>query len=99
MAASPTDGLSLETKAQFSVLQRRFVAGLPSRWLEIRTASDGASLQAALHRLAGSAGSYGYERIGQCAREAEALATQGASAALTRALAVLESEIGLAQEG
>ena len=99
MAASPTDGLSLEARAQFLVLQRRFVSGLPSRWLEIRDASDGRSLQLALHRLAGAAGSYGFEQIGLCAREAEALAMQGAAVALTRALRALELEIGLVHGG
>ncbi|MFZ4478375.1 MAG: Hpt domain-containing protein [Rhodoferax sp.] len=97
MAASLTDGVSPQIRARFLLLQRRFVAGLPGRWLEIRDAADGQSRLAALHRLAGSAGSYGLEGIGQCARDAEALALQGDSAALTRALRALEGEIGRVQ--
>lgn len=97
MAVPLTDGLSQEVKAQFLVLQRRFVAGLSSRWREIRDASDGPALQVALHRLAGSAASFGFGRIGQCARDAEVLALNGSSAALDQALALLESEIGLVQ--
>jgi HPt (histidine-containing phosphotransfer) domain-containing protein len=97
MAVPLTDGLSQEVQAKFLVLQHRFAAGLASRWWEIRDASDGPSLQAALHRLAGGAASFGFGRIGQCARDAELLAMNGSSAALEQALALLESEIGLAQ--
>jgi HPt (histidine-containing phosphotransfer) domain-containing protein len=88
--------MSLDTKARFMDLQRRFAAGLQKRWEEIRAADDGPSLQSALHRLVGSAASYGFERIGQCAREAEALAMLEPNAALSQALAQLESEIRLA---
>ncbi len=94
MAESPTDGLSPQIQAKFLLLQHRFRAGLQGRWLEIRDAPDGQSLASALHRLAGAAASFGFDRIGQCAHEAEALAVQGASAALAQALAVLEREIG-----
>ncbi len=98
MGAAPTDDLPSETRAQFMVLQRRFVAGLPLRWLEIRDAPDSLSMRSALHRLCGSAGSYGFERIGQCARAAEALASGESAAALAQALRVLETEIGLLQQ-
>ena len=98
MAAAPTDGLSSEAMAQFMVLQGRYVAGLPLRWLEIRDAPDRQSLRSALHRLSGSAGSYGFEGISQCARAAEALASGEGGAALAQALRVLETEIGRLQE-
>jgi HPt (histidine-containing phosphotransfer) domain-containing protein len=94
VAAPLTDGLPLETRAQFIALQQRFVAGLPKRWQEIRDAADSQSLRLALHRLAGSAGSYGFAHMGQCAREAEALLMQeGDRAALKCLLAELETEI------
>lgn len=97
MAELPTDGLSMEVKAQFLELQRRFASGLPGRWLEIRDADDGRSLESALHRLAGSAASFGFERIGRLAQEAQALALDGSSAALMQALAALEGEIRVVQ--
>ena len=97
MASSPSEGLSPTTQAQFEVLQRRFLAGLPARWQEIHAAAAPAALQAALHRLSGSAGSYGFERVSRCAREAESLATSGSHAALAQALSLLEAEIGMAR--
>lgn len=89
-----TEGLSPVQQNQFEALRQRFLAGLPARWAEILNAAESKSLQLALHRLAGSAGSYGFDRLGQCAREAEALAVSGASAPLSAALKVLEAEIG-----
>jgi HPt (histidine-containing phosphotransfer) domain-containing protein len=77
-------------------LQRRYVAGLPARWAEIKSAADFEALRQTLHRLAGSAGSYGFELLGQRAREAEKLVSSGPSMALTDALGLLETEVGLA---
>ena len=86
MAMSLTEGISLTTLKQFEVLQQRFVAGLPARWLEIIDAPDSASQQAALHRLCGSAGSFGFESICHLAREADMLATTGDRTALAQCL-------------
>lgn len=97
MASPLTEGLSPATQAQFEVLQQRFIAGLPARWQEIHGAAVPQTLQAALHRLSGSAGSYGFEGISQRAREAELLATSGSHAALAQALTLLEAEIGIAR--
>ncbi len=97
MASSVTEGLSASTLAQFKVLQQRFVAGLPARWREIEAAPTPQSLQTALHRLAGSAGSYGFERMSQCAREAESLAASAANGGLAQVLISLQDQIGKAQ--
>ena len=93
MAGGLTDGLSPSASAQFAALRRRYVAGLASRWTEIATARDRQTLLAALHRLAGSAASFGFERLGQCARDAEARVAQGNATALAAALDELQTEI------
>ena len=93
MAGGLTDGLSPSASAQFVVLRQRYVAGLGSRWTEIANAGDHRTLLAALHRLAGSAASFGFERLGQCARDAEARVAQGNAAALAAALDELQTEI------
>ncbi len=95
MAFSLTDGLSLATRQQFLALQLRYVAGLNARWLEISNALAPQAMQRKLHQLAGSAGCYGFERLGQCAAAAEILASSGAGVALTEALVVLKAEIDL----
>lgn len=93
MAGGLTDGLSSDVRAQFTVLRQRYAAGLASRWTEIDAAEDAQSLLAALHRLAGSAASFGFERLGHCARHAEARVTEGNAAALATALKELQTEM------
>jgi len=93
-ALSPAvEGLPPAAVAQFRVLQQRFVAGLPARWQEIDGADTQAMLISALHRLAGSAGSYGFKSLGQLTRHAEHLAHSNTSPELTQALAALDQEI------
>ncbi len=93
MAGEWNDGLSSDTRAQFAVLRQHYVAGLASRWAEIAAAQDTQTLVAALHRLAGSAASFGYERLGDCARLAESGAVGGDAAVLAATLGELQSEI------
>lgn len=93
MVLAPTDHLSAAQQAQFNDLRQRFVAGLAARWAQITDAPDEVSLQSALHRLAGSAGAYGFERLGRFAREGEAQSRAGAASALPPLLGLLESEI------
>jgi len=95
VASGLTDGLTSSTSAQFTVLRQRYVAGLASRWAEIASAEDTQTLLAALHRLAGSAASFGYERLGHCARRAEARASEGNAAALAAALEEIQTEMAL----
>ena len=85
--------------AQFQILKQRFIAGLAARWLEIDQADTNIALQSALHRLAGSAGSYGWESLGQLARRAESLAESGAASDLPLALATLARHIQQLQAG
>lgn len=97
MASELTEGLSAESLAQFKVLQKNFVAGLAVRWRAVTDAVAPRELQAQLHRLAGAAGSYGFDRMSQCALAAELLSKSAADATLALALARLEAEIKLAQ--
>ena len=89
MAPSPADGLPPAARAGFEALRQRFLAGLPERWREIETAPDGRALAAALHRLAGAAGSYGFDELGRAARAAEHLAAGGSAPLLAPVLADL----------
>jgi len=77
---------------QFEALQRKFVEGLRRRLEEIEAAPDTASQHAALHRLAGAAGAFGYEALGQLARTAM-LASRDTPHQLASALAALYSAI------
>jgi hypothetical protein len=80
-------------QAAFEQLRQRFLAGLPQRWHDIRTASDGAAQRAALHRLAGAAGGYGFSGLGEAARCAEALSESGDSRAMADAMARLRAAL------
>jgi HPt (histidine-containing phosphotransfer) domain-containing protein len=95
VASSLTEGLSLATLSQFKLLQQHFIAGLPARWQEIDHAAAPEFLQAALHRLAGSAGSYGFDKLSELARQAEALATNPPTAHVAQALMALKNELML----
>jgi HPt (histidine-containing phosphotransfer) domain-containing protein len=94
VAGGLTDGLTASTSARFAILRQRYVAGLASRWTEISTAANSQILLAALHRLAGSAASFGFDHLGQCARAAEARVNDGNAAALAAALDELQTAIG-----
>lgn len=87
------EGLPPAAVAQFRILQQRFVAGLPARWQEIDHAVSTTALQSALHRLAGSAGSYGFDGLAQLARRAEWVAQSGVPSDLPLALADLLRQI------
>jgi HPt (histidine-containing phosphotransfer) domain-containing protein len=86
VARAPADSLPPASRAGYAALRRKFLAGLPARWQEIEQALDPGARAAALHRLAGAAGSYGYDELGQAARVAERLSSGPAGPALTRAL-------------
>jgi HPt (histidine-containing phosphotransfer) domain-containing protein len=84
--AAPATGQPAAVQAAFTRLRAQFVAGLSSRWQEIEMAADATTQRAALHRLAGAAGSYGFVELGQAARAAEALFDDSVSAARDAAL-------------
>ena len=97
MASDLTEGLCAASLVKFKVLQHHFVVGLAERWRAVADAATATELQAELHRLSGAAGSYGFERLSQCARAAELSSTGAAKPALAQALALVEAEINLAQ--
>ena len=98
VASSQAEGLSLATQQQFEGLRQRFAAGLVLRWRDISQAADRPTQQALLHRMCGSAGSFGFDRLGQLAREAELLCASGDSAALAACLAQIDAEIKVATQ-
>ena len=90
VAPAPGEALSPAARAAWEALRVRFRAGLPERWREIAQAPDSVSCAAALHRLAGAAGGYGFEALGQAARAAERLSGGTPGPELDRALAEVE---------
>ena len=98
MTSSPADNLPLATQKQFEWLRQRFVAGLAARWRDIDQAANASALQTQLHRLSGSAGSFGFEHLGQLAREAEAHCALGNAAALAACLGQINVEINKATQ-
>lgn len=93
---SPAAGQPAAVQAAFLKLRDGFLAGLPQRWAAIEAAPSDAARQQALHRLAGAAGSYGCNALGEAARVAEqALAqTPGQGrAAFSAALQQLEQQV------
>lgn len=95
---SPADALPPETRAAFEALQARFRAGLAGRWGEIEGAASADDRVAALHRLAGAAGGYGFGEIGEAARAAERLAANGPGAELDAALETLRRLVFAAEQ-
>jgi HPt (histidine-containing phosphotransfer) domain-containing protein len=82
-------------QAAFEQLRQQFLQGLTGRWRDINEASTPGDRKAALHRLIGAAGSYGYAEISERAREAEHLleAPTIDAAALQQALDALRCEL------
>ena len=89
---SPAAGMPPAVQAAFQRLRGQFLAGLPARWQAIESAAPGAAQRDALHRLAGAAGSYGFEALGQAARQAERQCEAGGPVAAA-ALAALQAEL------
>jgi len=78
--------------ARFELIRQQFVAGLVRRAQEIDEAPDAESLRAALHRLAGVAGSYGYDHLGSLARTAMQTSESNLSTQVAEDLAQLKAE-------
>lgn len=94
--AEPAAGEPASVQAAFIRLRAQFVVGLGLRWRDIEAAGDTAAQRAALHRLAGAAGSYGFVELGQAARAAEALCEDGEPA--TRHAALSDALLALRQQ-
>lgn len=84
------EGLDPALAARFEAIRKQFVAGLAARQRDIDAAPDREALDAALHRLAGAAGGYGYGELGQLARQA---LQAGDASALAASLALLRQAI------
>jgi len=82
--------MNLAFADEFARIRRTFVQGLAKREAEIEQAPDRAALHAALHRLAGVAGAYGFEELGQLARSAMEATDGDGEADLPLALARLK---------
>lgn len=93
MAAPPSDALPPGTEQAFARMQASFCAGLQTRWMDITAATDDTARLAALHRLAGAAGSFGFPDLGQAAKRAELAATQADANALQVALLALQGVV------
>jgi HPt (histidine-containing phosphotransfer) domain-containing protein len=94
MAADPSpESPAPSLTAQFEQIRRTFVAGLERREREIDAATDPQTLQAALHRLAGAAGGFGYPVLGELAREALQASETGDMNRLSACLARLKAEL------
>ncbi len=89
----PPQALAPGLAAQFEQIRRQFVAGLPRREREIDDAPDAQALHAALHRLAGAAGGFGYPALGEFARQAMQACAAGDADRPTAALARLKAEM------
>jgi len=89
------DGLDAALAGQFEAIRRQFLAGLARRVHEIKTAPDADALRAALHRLAGAAGCYGYTTLCRTALAAIVAGQAGESVALAASLKQLKQEIAL----
>ena len=76
---------------QFAQLRRHFVEGLARREHEIDASADLVALHAVLHRLAGAAGAFGYEELGECARRVMHCVRAGDAAAVALQVAQLKS--------
>jgi HPt (histidine-containing phosphotransfer) domain-containing protein len=93
------EGLSEAHRAAFMQLRRQFSAGLAQRWAEIESASGSAAQAAALHRLAGAAGSYGFRQLDAQARLALQLVESGAAPTRVQAaLADLQAALARAAD-
>lgn len=93
MASSALDSLPPAARAQFALLQQRFVAGLASRRQEFSGGHVPQQMAAAAHRLAGAAGGYGFDALSACARDLERQCALADQPDLSRALALLHQEI------
>ena len=82
------DGFPADDGA-FELLRARFRAGLAERWRRIAQAATPDQCHAELHRLAGTAGSYGYEALGLAARHALEATRAADGAPLASALEAL----------
>lgn len=89
--------MDMHDDPEFQALIRDFVSDLAGKLDTItraRTAADREALATEAHRIAGSAGAYGFERLGATARACEQQVRGGGDdGAVDRAADALEAEI------
>ncbi len=79
-------------------LRQRFVSGLALRWQAIARPASPDDCRQALHRLAGAAGSYGFDALGLAAQQAEH-SCDGSASGLPDAAALAALRSCLVQAG
>jgi HPt (histidine-containing phosphotransfer) domain-containing protein len=89
--ASAPDGLNPELAEQFQHIRKTFIAGLAQRETEIVEARSPDHLNAALHRLAGAAGAFGFDELGRLARSAMESLHGGDDVQVRKAIAQLRN--------
>lgn len=77
----------------FEALQRGFVARLPGRMAQILGPQPQVR-DAALHQLAGAAGAYGFDALGEAARRAQAALHSGEQACVQARMDALSAQAG-----
>lgn len=82
----PRDPMDAGLAAQFDLVRKQFLTSLARRAREIDEAPDQRALQAALHQLAGAAGSFGHPELSEMARRAMRAIDTGDTHALEVAL-------------
>lgn len=103
MTKADPDALDAAFEADMVVLRQHYVAGLPARgaalaeaWAACADAGDEAPwqrLRDVAHKLAGSASSYGFEALGQTARELDRLLSGRAPSRSRAAVAALVTNL------
>lgn len=94
--AGAAHALPEATQRAFARLRANFLSSLEGRVREILDAKDDPARSAALHRLVGAAGSFGFAEISTAARAAEALSAQAPGEAYREAWAALQAHIARA---
>lgn len=89
--ASEPDGLNPALAEQFQLIRKTFIAGLAKRENEIVEAPSREQFNAALHRLAGAAGAFGFDELSQLARSAMESSHRGDDVQMHQAIAQLRN--------
>ena len=90
MASAP-DGLNPALAEQFRHIRKTFIAGLAKRETEIVEAPSREHFNAALHRLAGAAGAFGFDELSQLARSILGASYRGNDVQVHKAIAQLRN--------
>ena len=101
MSPSPSENPEPEADEEILELSRTYLEGLPKRLIDLQVAletADWKTLDAILHRLAGTAGTYGFDEIYQVTVELETVAEGKDAASLRPLLGKLDAAVERASE-